>query len=116
MKIFAAQGDRSHKTELSSFNPPHRKNNRIVLLLKHLSISATVLLVAGFLLPSVPSVFATATAVAPNRAPNRLAARLPEQVVRAVVEEVVGVSDNALESTGGEGVVIGPGHTVAAYN
>lgn len=112
MKIFAAQGDRSHKTDLSSFNPPHRKNNRIVLLLKHLSISATVLLVAGFLLPSVPSVFATATAVAPNH----LAARLPVQVVRAVVEEVVGVSDNALESTGGEGVVIGPGHTVAAYN
>ena len=112
MKIFAAQGARLDKTDFPELTPSHPNSNRIRLR-RCVPLGAMLLLAGGLLSPAALSVFGNATATEPNR----LAAPLQAgQVVRAGVEDVASVPDNALESTGGEAVVIGPGHTVAAYH
>ena len=111
MGIFAAQGDRLHQTDFPELTSRHPKSNRMGLR-RCMLLGAMILLAAGFLLPAVPSVFRGATATESNRlaAPLRVSQGVP-----AVAQVVDSVSGHELDSTGGEAVVIGPGHTVAAY-
>ena len=112
MKIIAASGARLNNADLSSVMLSHRDSKRVVLR-RCVPLGVMLLLAAGFLLPAAQSVFGNATATGPNRLPAPLQT---ERMVRPGLEEVADAPANALDNNGGETVVIGPGHTVAAYN